>query len=126
MANQTLVERVTDAVGERGAASLEDIQHLFPDATRKQVHSALANARDRGLIRVKAQGRGMGRGQGRLPATWERVPDDQIGMKRRGTFCQPIKPPASVFELAADRPRTKWPPRFEGGRSYAPLGGWTE
>lgn len=122
---ESLARRVSHAIADLGQATLDDIRPLFPQHTRTQVHAAIGNARDSGLVRVKVQGMGIGYRKGRLPAVWELVPEEERGTSRKPEI-RPVRPAASVFELGDDRPRLRWPPAFDGGRAVCVLGPWNE
>lgn len=121
----SLVWRVAQAIARRGTATVDDLTADFPQHTRAQVHAALGNAKAARLIRVKVQGCGLGPALGRKPSVWEAAPAGQEP-PRRMRDSRPVVPPASVWELGADRPRAKWPPPFHGGRPVCTLGPWSE
>lgn len=111
----SLVNRVTEAVRKRGAATLDDMQQDFPGLTRKQLHAALCNSRDRRLLRVKSRGNARSGTQ----SVWE-VGANQPPKKKR----EPLRPVASVWDWAyREEWQGQWPPLMPG-RSFTPLGEW--
>lgn len=114
----SLVNRVAEAVIKRGTATLDDIQADFPDSSRKQIHSALANARDRKLLRIKEQGNYRAGRQ----SVWEPESAPRPEPKPR----EPVRPIPSVWSLGALAPwNGPWPP-LPTGRLVARLGPWNE
>jgi hypothetical protein len=55
----SLVAKVIQAVIQRGTATIDDLCPLFPEATRKQIHNALENARNARKLRVLVRGNNM-------------------------------------------------------------------
>lgn len=108
----SLVFKVVEAVEVRGTATVDDLMPAFPDRTRSQLHAALANARDRRLLRIKVKGNGS-----HSASLWEpgsMVPSPLPEVK-------PSYPLSSVWDLGNPRPwRGQWPPLSEG-RSFALL-----
>lgn len=108
----SLVNRVTAFVVGKGRATHSEVHARFPDQSKKQIHSALSNARDRRLLKVIMRGY-----RGR-----ESVWAQEVSPIIPPTKAKPI-PVASVWELGSPTHR-EWPPQFDGGRAYQPLGSW--
>lgn len=111
----SLVTRITEAVRRRGTATLDDLAQDFPGQTRKQLHSALCNSRDRKLLRVKLRGSA----KAGVQSVWEPGANKPPKKKRDALY-----PVATVFDLAyAEEWQGPWPP-LAPGRSFTPLGEW--
>lgn len=110
----SLVNRVSEAVIQRGAATLEDIAPDFPGTTKKQLHAALANASDRRRIQVKERGHAKGK-----LTVWEAGPGVRPGREPK-----PRIRVASVFGLSSPIEWTgSWPP-LPAGRQVIHLEPW--
>jgi hypothetical protein len=117
----SLTALVVQAIQQRGTATIEDLLPLFPEASRKQVHDALCNARDRKKIRMKVRGNAKAKRLG----IWEPAPDAVPDQRPRNLDKRyPLRPPASVWDLGAEQPRLQWPP-IAAGRRFEPLGSWS-
>lgn len=108
----SLVSRIAEAVRRRGQATLSDVAPDFPEYTRKQVHDALSNARDRRLLKTVSRGSG----RARIESVW--APDERMGEKvgaspRVPSVWDLASPPAIVLSIGE-------------GRRYSPLGAWQE
>lgn len=113
---RSLLMRVVEAVKTRGTATIDDITVDINDVTRKQINDALANARDRRLLRQKVQGSF----KAKRCAIWE-VGTDPKPTKRQPA---PVVPLASVWELGTCPERKgPWPP-LPAGREFNLLGDW--
>ena len=114
----SLVNRVVEAVLRRGTATLDDLTPEFPGVSRKQLHAALSNARDRKRLQIKTLGRRYG-----PPSVWEPWPEQPEPPKQQA---KPVEPVPSVFHLGRRRPWLgTWPP-LPAGRLVARLGPWNE
>lgn len=108
------VQRVTEAVKARGAATVAEITRDLDGLTHKQILDALANAKSRGSVRVKV----MGNFRGGRETVWEF--GAYTKRKKRAPKPRPI-PIASVWELGT--PRTITFPQ-QRGRIFNLLGDW--
>lgn len=118
----SLVSRVADAVAARGTARVSDLLEDFPNATKKQVHAALCNARDRRKVRVLERG---SPSRGGWESLW--APEDREYASPFPTAkADPMRPPSSVWELPQQRPADDWPPQFSGGRIFQLPGNWAQ
>lgn len=107
-----LSRQIAQAIWDRGQLTADDLEPMFPNSTRRQLHKALMNAKARGWIRLAKRGSG-GRWGG-VAGIW--APSAVV-------VTLPAKPPkamppASVWELSARVPCDKWPLPFDGGRVY--------
>lgn len=110
----SLVARVTEFLRGRSKASLSEIEAAFPRSTKKQVHAALCNARDRRQVKV------IMRGYRGTDSVWA---EEVEHPPRSPKEVRKPKPVASVWELGSPMHR-EWPPRFDGGRAFQLLGDW--
>lgn len=111
-ANKATSHAVARAVVNRGQATLDDLQQDFPAMRRDQLQKALDNAKFMGLVRLAVRGQG---GHVSRPGIWA------------AALPIAVRPPASAWELGHGlQIAGTWPPAFEGGRQYAPLGPWVE
>lgn len=103
-----LVAGVIEAVSELGTATLDDLVPLFPDKTRKQIHDALANAKQRRRLRVKVRGNFLAQ----RSSVWE--PDQAVPVPKKKR--PRLRPVASVWEWAdgSERKHAAWPPLAQG------------
>lgn len=106
----SLVSRVTAFVESRARATFSEVVAEFPGYTRKQVHAALENARDRRLIKVILRGNF----RGKRESVWAPGAHDRPPPPPKKDF-QPI---ASVWELGMPTIKGPWPPRFDGGQIH--------
>lgn len=114
----SLVSRVVEAVRNRGTATVDDMVQDFPGETRKALHAALSNARDRKVLRVKERGH-----RSRL-SVWEETPEAERVVFRKKPEAPVLQPVASVFDLAYRAPwQGQWPPGA-AGRRIDRLGPW--
>jgi hypothetical protein len=112
-----LMRQAAEKVQELGSATVDDLMPFFPLAHRKQLFTALQNARDVGWIRVKVKGTQGSQGK---PSVWE--PGKQ---EKQDKPVKPVQPIPSVFHLATVEDwKGAWPPLTNAGRRYAPLGDW--
>jgi hypothetical protein len=112
----SLVNRVTEVVRHKGKATLTEVSEEFPDHDKKQIHDALSNARNRKLIKVIFRGNF----NGRTESVWavEVEKPSPMSMEKK-------RPVASVWQLGTPVIK-EWPPAFEGGRAFRPLGPWID
>jgi hypothetical protein len=113
------VERVTQAVKQLGEATVAQITPQLSGLTHRQILDALANAKDRGFVRVKVPGNYKG---GR-PTVWE---FGAFVKRQRKPQAPRLKPPASVWDMANREPVSGvWPPPFAQARKFNLLGDWS-
>ena len=106
-------------VVERGVASLDELQAMFPHLQRSQVQKALKNASHRGLIRCIKRGRGGFHVT--APSIWGASVPGVTAKKVLSTR----ERVASVWELGTGPRLSAWPTVGQG-RRYQPLGSWSE
>lgn len=124
---RTNTELVTECVTRLGTANVDAVQKELPQLTRMQLHNALVNARDMGLlVPVTSAPRAM-KG-GRQMTVWGVGPGRTFKPKK-----QPVRPGRrlsrfdlplvnSVFGLAGDP--VALPARPVNARRCGPLGEW--
>lgn len=107
-----LSRQVAQALRARGKMTADELEPLFPEYTRRQLHKALMNAKDRGWVWLVRRGSG-GRNGG-VAGIW--APSEGASPLPQAPVR--LRPLASVWELASREPCDKWPLPFDGGRVY--------
>lgn len=115
-----LTDQVAEAVCDRGQATVDDLQPIFPDHTRTQLARALIGAATKKLVRVIEKGSG-----------------SRGGVVRPGLYGSPVHKPvvqarpcslvASVFDISQGRPAPEvWPPETGNAQVYLKLSAFDE
>lgn len=115
MSRRNMTDEVAAAVIQRGTASLDDLEVIFPNFTRYQLGRALQNANAKGLIKCLHKGNRQS-GRGCAPGVWgpmdapSSVVPSYVRVARR-IVCNIFDPDGVIA------------PR-EHGKKHSPLGVW--
>lgn len=110
----SLVQLISDAVQRRGRARVSDLIPEFPGYSKKQIHAALCNARDRSKVRMVSRGNW----KNKTESVWEPGASSRPAASPLPTVKLPTRPPASVWDLPHIQLADDWPPQFDGGRVH--------